>query len=397
MASTKFYLDERFPKGDGTCPLRIAISHKSNTRHLNIGVRLLPKEWDKTTCKVVSRADKNFLNTYILKKKQAVDIEVLKLLDSGKLFHLSASELRDTIARELELVSKVKEKCLFFPYAKEKNALRKKSSSLNLASNALNKMTVFIGKEKVKTFCFDDITPQWLNSFDRYMDEQGASQNTKASYFSNIRYFINLAISEDLTTNNAFKKFQVKYQATAKRSLSLEELRQIKDMKLKGKQEEVRDVFMLIFYLIGINIADLMELKELKAGRVEYYRAKTGKLYFIKVEPEAMAIINKYRDGSGLIGKILNGRSKLAFTTWLNKYLNKLHSGLTSYYARHTWASLASELDIPDDIISRALGHSGLTGARVTEVYINFNNKKIDDANRKVMNYVLYGRKLQLK
>ena len=62
---------------------------------------------------------------------------------------------------------------------------------------------------------------------------------------------------------------------------------------------------------------------------------------------------------------------------------------LTSYWARHTWATIASELDIPVDVISHALGHSFSTGAKVTQVYINFNQKKIDDANRKVIDYIL--------
>lgn len=62
---------------------------------------------------------------------------------------------------------------------------------------------------------------------------------------------------------------------------------------------------------------------------------------------------------------------------------------LTSYWARHTWATIASELNISEDVISRALGHSFSTGAAVTQVYINFNKSKIDQANRKVIDYIL--------
>ena len=62
--------------------------------------------------------------------------------------------------------------------------------------------------------------------------------------------------------------------------------------------------------------------------------------------------------------------------------------GLTTYWARHTWATIAAELDIPKETIAAALGHS--IGNPVTSIYINFNTHKIDEANRRVLDYVLY-------
>ena len=59
---------------------------------------------------------------------------------------------------------------------------------------------------------------------------------------------------------------------------------------------------------------------------------------------------------------------------------------LSSYWARHTWATLAAELDIPKETISAALSHST---DDTTSIYIRFNRKKIDEANRKVIDYVL--------
>ena len=59
--------------------------------------------------------------------------------------------------------------------------------------------------------------------------------------------------------------------------------------------------------------------------------------------------------------------------------------GLSSYWARHTWASIAAGLDIPKETIAAALGHSA---SSVTDIYIKFDKKKIDEANRKVIDYV---------
>ena len=58
---------------------------------------------------------------------------------------------------------------------------------------------------------------------------------------------------------------------------------------------------MLIFYLAGINAVDLFHLKEITNGFIEYRRAKTGRLYTIRVEPEAMEIIERYRGKNYLL------------------------------------------------------------------------------------------------
>ena len=73
------------------------------------------------------------------------------------------------------------------------------------------------------------------------------------------------------------------------------------------------------------------------------------------------------------------------------KTVAPLFPKLSTYWARHTWATIAAELDIPKETIAAALGH-GL-GNTTTAIYINFNTKKVDEANRRVIDYVLYGRR----
>jgi hypothetical protein len=74
------------------------------------------------------------------------------------------------------------------------------------------------------------------------------------------------------------------------------------------------------------------------------------------------------------IGKEMDGRSRV-----------KTFTNLTTYWARHTWATIAAELDIPKETIAKALGHGG---REVTDVYIRFDDKKIDKANRQVIDYL---------
>ena len=158
--------------------------------------------------------------------------------------------------------------------------------------------------------------------------------------------------------------------------------------------------------MLGINIVDLCHLKSIKNNRVEYKRAKTHRLYSVKVEREALEIIERYK-GSKWLLNILDGYAdyrqyarrlneglqsigKVEIGKQGKKYITPLHADLTTYWARHTWATIAASLDIPKETIAAALGHGGNT---VTDVYINFDQKKVDEANRRVIDWVLYGKK----
>ena len=164
-------------------------------------------------------------------------------------------------------------------------------------------------------------------------------------------------------------------------------------------------MFMLMFYLIGINAADLFLAKpdSIDNGRLEYKRAKTGKLYSIKIEPEAMEIINRYRGNNYLLNimdeykdyKNFLHRMGIALKEIGNmervgrggkKVREPLFKDLSSYWSRHTWATIAASIDIPKETISEALGHS--IGSEVTSIYIKFDYKKVDEANRKVIDHI---------
>ena len=175
------------------------------------------------------------------------------------------------------------------------------------------------------------------------------------------------------------------------------------------------DTFKLTFFLIGINPVDLCGDLKLEEGRIIYDRSKTGRLYNIKLEPEAAELLDKYKGKAHLFGLAEKTRNYHSFVTNLDKYLkqigpvelipnpNKHRSpkakkflkvrtsafpGISIYWARHTWATIAASLDIPKETISAALGHG--YGNQTTSIYIDFDMKKVDDANRRVIDYVLW-------
>lgn len=255
---------------------------------------------------------------------------------------------------------------------------------------------------------FEDITLQWLTDFEAFC-ARTASKNARNIHLRNIRAVFNNAIDFEITTAYPFRRFKIRPEATRKRSMSVEELRKLFDYPVEEYAEIYRDCFKLIFMLIGINSADLWALKSItREGRIEYKRAKTGRLYSIKVEPEALEIINKYRGKNGLLCIADRWSDSRNFRHQCNKALQRIgqverkgrggkkiitaeFEGVSTYWARHTWATIAADLDIPDAVIAEALGHS--SPYTTTTIYINRNRKKVDNANRRVLDWVLYGKR----
>ena len=228
--------------------------------------------------------------------------------------------------------------------------------------------------------------------------------NTIGIHLRNIRAVFNWAVSDEKTQNYPFSHFKIKHEETQKRSLSAADLRLLRDFPCAEYQKPYRDIFMLMFYLIGINAKDLLYLthKNLVGDRIEYVRAKTGKRYSVKVEPEAKAIIERYKGKKYLIDPLDRFKSYLDWLHHFNDALkdigkdcqpgkkktgNALFPNISSYWSRHTWGTIAAEIDTPIDVIAHALGHR-IPELSVTNIYIRFNEKKIDKANRAVIDFI---------
>ena len=256
---------------------------------------------------------------------------------------------------------------------------------------------------------FDNIDRDWLERFQAHELLKGRKSGGIAIDLRNIRTVFNWAIDNEITTKYPFRKFSIKTERQRYLYLSADEMRKYRDFPVEPFMEKYRDMFMLGFYLIGINLSDLLELPAdcIKRGRIQYRRNKTGRLYDIKVEPEAMEIIKKYKGKNHLLCILDDGTKESSFRRTLGDYLKRigptemkknkrgalikkispLHKDIVWYTARRSWATIAAELDIPKDTIGKALGHSEWDSS-TTDLYIKFDNKKIDEANRKVIDYL---------
>lgn len=393
MASFKLYLDKRKKTEGELVPVVIIVSHKNRTTHIPTGVKVLPNEIDmsdtKNNGKVLSGENKARKSSVIASKKTQVQRCLLELREKGVLDKYDVTDIKRYI-----MSNGVEEKsdCVYFiDKLKEYADNRKNENTKAHYNNTLRLLCQFTDMTKVR---FEDINNKFLSDYCSNIQSKGLSVNTIALSLRLIRAVFNSAIDDDITTYYPFRKFKIKTEMTTKRSVPSNVMRDILTMEINNKTLcFYRDLFALTFYLIGINMVDLFNLPvdAIKDGRIEYGRRKTSKPYSIKVEPEAMAIIDKYRGKSALLCMADRYANERVVSCYAAQYLSSIREGLTMYWARHSWASIAfNECEISKDVVSLALGHSN--GLAVTSIYINPSLKKIDEANRKVIDFVLYNK-----
>lgn len=387
MATVHLYLDKRSIKRGEQAPLKIGINKQGSSAYISLNIKIYPTQWDADKEKIKDHPNKKVLQSYIDTQRNLVLNTILDLTKKGELAKLTATQIKNKVVATIEPNSDSRNGFLsrFLAFAELKTAKRTRE----IYKVTAKKMVMY--DQSVKTKSFEDITKDWLTGFDTFLKKTSSSVNGRSIHFRNIRAVFRDAMDNEITMSYPFRVFKIKNEQTQKRSLTISELRKLFSYHGNSKQEKAVDLFKLSLYLIGINITDLCHLSEIgEDGYIHYKRQKTSKQYSIKIEPEALAIINKYKGEKYLLDILDHYKNVHSFTIAFSKYLQSIENfeGLTSYWARHTWATIASELDIPVDVISHALGHSFSTGAKVTQVYINFNQQKIDEANRKVIDYI---------
>ena len=431
MAKISLVIIPSRPNRHGECVVMLQISAHLKTIRVPTDVTVTKENWMKTGQVLGGKTgDKLALskNIRLTQIKNGSDLKIINNQDKVDL--MDVDQLKSFLLSEKEIVETD-----FFIYC-EKRIKELKSLKNEMSANLLNftmeKVHEFWGKERLD---FNEITIRFLEQFESYCLNTPRKTQKKlkpedpkevlkpmqvngiAVYMRYIRSVMNGAISDNLTTNYPFRKFKIKTEVTRNRNLPLQSMRAIRDYTSNDKRQEIaRDVFMLQFFLLGINTKDLFYLtsKDVIDGRIQYFRSKTGRFYNIKIEKEAQAILDRYKGEKYLLWfadkcltereseKIKHSRisqfqykDETAFGKMINNNLSTIQNELkinpqvkiTSYYCRHSVASIMRELSISIDDISLCLGHSS-PEKKVTRIYINEDFERADKANRKLIDYL---------
>ncbi len=411
MATTKFYLDNRGVTSGNPSPLKIAITKHGKTALLPMNVRLLPSQWDKAKCRVINHPQRQLLNNFLAKRILDVNTAIEELTEQGALAMLNATEIKNIISAKFggsAVDGGANDK--FLNRLKKFGERRRKLRTRELYAATASRIEAFCPTARVLRF--EDITVDWLTHFDAFLARTSPARNARNIHLRNIRAVFNDAIDDEVTTTYPFRRFKIIPEPTRNRAYDVSALRQLFAYPAEPWQAVYIDIFKLIFMLIGINAVDLFNATALDGDRLYYVRSKTSRPYSIKVEPEAQDIIRRLAGKLKLLALAERHKSAKSFLQQVNRGLQSIGTthreerlvrgrvrnvlvresafkGITTYVARHSWATIAAELDIPKETIAAALGHGGNT---VTDIYIRYDRKKIDDANRRVIDYVLYGK-----
>ena len=278
-----------------------------------------------------------------------------------------------------------------------------------------------IAADRVTEFDADatlDIDRKWLERFRQWCISKGMKVNGAGMILRCVRASFNWARTEGRTQNYPFLGYSIPEEETTPNNLSAEDIRRLRDYPCEEWQRRYIDFFMLSFYLAGMNPVDLLSLKAdaVRGGHVSFVRRKTNKqgarkvrTIVLPVVDEARAIIRKYPSREGWLLGFMDGRSDYhSFMKQCEKALRKVGTqetttdragkrrkvvyhpafpDITLYTARYSFGSIAAnDLDIPEQTIGQCLGHSW--SRHVTARYIAHDQRKVDDAVRKVVAYI---------
>ncbi|MDC7280825.1 site-specific integrase, partial [Bacteroides caccae] len=245
-----------------------------------------------------------------------------------------------------------------------------------------------------------------------YLRSRGCSWNTVSTYLRTFRAVYNRAVDLHRApyVPHLFRSVYTGTRADHKRALCDDDMKKVfcklsQSSGVSPNMRRAQELFILMFSLRGIPFVDLAYLRksDLRDNVITYRRRKTGRPLSVTLTPEAMILVKKYmnRDSSSpYLFPFLESREgtkeayreyQLALRSFNQQLmllgeLLGLGDKLSSYTARHTWATTAYYCEIHPGIISEAMGHSSIT---VTETYLKpFRSKKIDEANKQVLDFV---------
>ncbi len=395
MATISIKLDTRRKNKNGEYPIVYSISHQSVSCTIPSGISIKESECQgkpqKMVRSIVANADTINKDLYELLLSYQSKLSILE--KEGKANKMTASEIKHYILTD----STPKDKMSFTEYAQkhvERYTGRTKSTyeyTLKLVDRFFNGNVVF----------FNDITAGVLHSMD---DEWSKTMGLAARsiQFRNIRTIINRAIDDEITEKYPFRTFKIKEGRKEKNYLPVEQFKQLRELKFDASSsllELARDLFLLSFYLCGVNLNDIFVWKKdvMKKNKITFVRKKIAHhepdSITISVQPEAMAIIKKYEGNEYLLNIAEQyNHNYINFNGYMTHRIKKIGKAidfpeLTMYYARYSWATYADQLGIDEKVISKSLGHTDQSVAG--RHYISYDWKRTDEANRKVIDYVL--------
>ncbi len=371
------------------------VIHDRIVRQLKTDMHIFSDEWNERKSELAIRNNERTALLVSFREQTARDIRRLEQIASKLEVEHNCSA--DAIVKRFVESS---DEAYFFSFMESVIAQLRKLNKARTSETYTSTLSSFMNFRNGKDLPHDEITSDLMMEYEAWLKGRDVSMNTSSFYMRILRAVYNRAVERGLTENRTpFKHVYTGIDKTVKRALSWENIKRIKSLDLGGKPslDLARDIFLFSFYTRGMSFVDIAYLKkkDLQNGMLTYRRRKTGQQLFIKWEKPMQEIIDKYPVNETpyllpIIRKTENERSQYrnALHT-INDNLKKvaelagLHTNLTLYCARHSWASAAKSKNIPISVISEGMGHDSES---TTQIYLaSLDNSLIDKANEIIL------------
>lgn len=375
-------LDTRTANKEGTYPVKIKVYFQGKPKYYSTGICMSTK--DELEEALESKSKKNIEIQDIIGKELSRILKNVDILVERGTF--SFSNLNNMLGKNIggtlnEMISaKIKEL----------------DNEEKFGSSAFYKGTLSLLKRYMKhDVPINEVTVEWLNGLEKFILKT-ANQTTVAMNMRNIRATMNIAKQVGVIRESDYPfgrgKYQIKEGSGKKKALNKKQLKAIAEYSDGSMTTEFyRDLWLFIYFCNGLNVADLISLKfsDIQNGEISFIRKKTKdrtrdvKRIYAAITPEMYSIINKWGNDpkkSVYIFPFLkpsdsaweHEKKKKNLTKLINKRMKmigeKLNLGkITTYVARHTYATILRNEGVPISIISPMLGHSSVT---TTEIYL---------------------------
>lgn len=390
MVTTQVIQDTRVKKKDNTFRIKLRITFQRKRRYYPLPYALTKEEWEKVI-DPKSRGKHKDIRLYCNKIEQRAN-DVIRSMDVFT-FEQFERVFNGSNSNDVNVFTH------FDNYIKELRGEDRINTAICYECTKKS-LLKFLKKSRKSKLTFMEVSVDFLKSYEKWMIVQGNSTTTISIYIRSLRTIVNMAIDKGLLERQYYpfgkRKYTVPASKNIKKALTLEEIKSVVEYSPSTKTEAwARDFWILSYLCNGINIKDLALLKNknVEEGQIVFYRAKTKntdranqKVISIALLPQAKEIVERYRSNSkepenyvfDIISKSDNGvvqRRKIQQAVkQINKYMKRIGDALeitkpiTTYTARHSFATVLKRSGASIEFISESLGHKNV---QTTENYLD--------------------------
>jgi integrase/recombinase XerD len=401
-ASTSIFINKYVPNTNGLCSISIKVTFNRQRRYYPTPITLTIADFEKSQGVKPRNEYKEIALKLQAHEKKAADTIAKLPIFTWELFErnfFTNRSLRGSVENAFSEAIKIL-------------ALEGRAGTAESYQSSQSSLKLFSPKA-----IFAEITPAFLKKYEKWMLENGRSVTTVGIYLRNLRALINNAINDGMLAKELYpfgkKKYEIPTANNIKKALSLKDIASIYNYKpaAGSTAEKLKDYWVFLYLCNGINVKDfcLLKHKDIHDNMIEFQRAKTARTKR-KVEPirvtlleEMKQIIKKWgtspEDKNNYVFPVLSKDSTPALerdhikliTKLINKYMKSIaavlniNSNVTTYVARHSYATVMKRSGASTEFIGEALGHSNV---RTTQAYLSsFEDKHKNEMAKALVNF----------